>query len=441
MKGSIKVKNKQSVYNNINEFNEENDASRNKKRKKLNFAIQIVSVICAVLLWFYVSGVESSTYEEDFNALDIELKNSDRLLAEQNFSVINGYNFTADVVLSGKKSTLKKIKDSDIKAYVDLSAATKAGQNELPVVITAPNGASVVSYEPMYVTVYVGKTTAREIPIEVNATYSAQQQYILGDYVFRDDSGTTVSDVTVTGPENELANVSKAQITVDFGTIEGSVTARGKIVLLDKNNNLIENPYIKSNISELMVTLPVYMHKTVSLSVAQKYNTFADNQIYYTLEPSTLTIKGEPSVLRDIHDIVVATIDETQINETHSYYFTIPLPNGVENADTTNIVNVSATLNNIYTNTITLDVPYSFDITPPSNNLTYTISTNYVQVKLIGTTDHVLSETAAGLSAKIDMSQYNKAGSYSIPVTVSVKNSSTCHVVGSYNVSVVIAEK
>lgn len=409
----------------------------NKKEKtKRTFAAQIISVICALVLWFYVSGVESPTYEKTFPALALELVGGDLLLSQYQYTVISGYQFSVDVTLTGKRSDLNKISAEDIEVFADLLSINGAGKNELSVQISPPNGMTVQSYEPRFVTIYVGKPTAKELPITVNATYSVPSNYLLGEYRFVADNGNEITSVKLSGPENELDKVDRAQIDVNFGALNSSVEARGKIVLLDKNGNAVTNQYIKSNISEVIVTLPVYTYKTVELAVKQTYGTFTDNQLSFVITPATISVKGEPELLRDLDEILVSTINEREIDGTRSYQFTIPLPAGVENADTTNIARVAATLKNVVSHTVSLQDADHITFTPPGNGLLYKTPLKPVNIKLIGVDNTVLNATELDLIVKVDLSQYTQAGNYRVPMLLSVRDGLTYHTVGNYTLDV-----
>ena len=84
-------------------------------------------------------------------------------------SVISGYNNTVDVVLEGKKGTIRSITADDIKATADVSAITTSGRHTVAVNITAPDGTNVVSQSLSSIFVYLDSTTSVSVPVRVRS--------------------------------------------------------------------------------------------------------------------------------------------------------------------------------------------------------------------------------------------------------------------------------
>ena len=53
------------------------------------FLLRVISLLCAILLWFYVSEVESPTAEKSVESVAITLRNKDIMMNETGLSVIS----------------------------------------------------------------------------------------------------------------------------------------------------------------------------------------------------------------------------------------------------------------------------------------------------------------------------------------------------------------
>ena len=95
-------KRKNEIVTNIKEL----EKQLPKKRRLI--LPKIMSVLIAFILWFYVMAVESPVNEKTFRSIPITIEQTDSEL-----SLYSGYNTTVDITVSGKKSELNQISDSD----------------------------------------------------------------------------------------------------------------------------------------------------------------------------------------------------------------------------------------------------------------------------------------------------------------------------------------
>lgn len=328
----------------------------NEKKKSLSWLQnksliwRFVSLLCAILLWFYVSAVESPTSEKNFDSVAITLRNKDVLLTETDLSVISDAIYEADIVLSGKKSTLNKIDYEDIVATVDLSKLTEAGSHELSVSVTAPSGTTVVSTNPRYITVAIDKTVAKSFDIEPEISYNnLPSSYEMGECVVTDSQAKAVTSVTVSGPATEVERIDKVVARVDFGSLTSSVEAKTNLVCLDYYGEEISNTNVRLTPQSVIVKQPIYVTKKLNLTVSQANNTFTDSQISFKIRPSSVEVKGDPKILEELNEITLDPINERSIGEalTTTVNSLIKLPEGLELVSMQNTATITASLRNV----------------------------------------------------------------------------------------------
>ncbi|MBR6633923.1 MAG: hypothetical protein IKL05_06460 [Clostridia bacterium] len=328
----------------------------NEKKKSLSWLQnksliwRFVSLLCAILLWFYVSAVESPTSEKNFDSVAITLRNKDVLLTETDLSVISDAIYEADIVLSGKKSTLNKIDYEDIVATVDLSKLTEAGSHELSVSVTAPSGTTVVSTNPRYITVAIDKTVAKSFDIEPEISYNnLPSSYEMGECVVTDSQAKAVTSVTVSGPATEIERIDKVVARVDFGSLTSSVEAKTNLVCLDYYGEEISNTNVRLTPQSVIVKQPIYVTKKLNLTVSQANNTFTDSQISFKIRPSSVEVKGDPKILEELNEITLDPINERSIGEalTTTVNSLIKLPEGLELVSMQNTATITASLRNV----------------------------------------------------------------------------------------------
>ena len=393
-----------------------------KKQKKFfdtSLILKIVSLLCAILLWFYVSEVESPTSEKKIEAVAVTLRNKDIMTSETGLSVLSDTLYDTNIVLSGKKSTLNKINYEDITATVDLSKLTEPGTYELPISVVAPQGTSLVSTNPRFITVSVDKTVA--LPFNVETILSYSTTYEMGECTITDAQARPISAVTVSGPASDIERVDKVVAKADFGTITSSVKAKTNLVCLDINGDEITNSSIKLTPDSVIINQPVYMTKNLPLKAVQAQNTFANNQISFNVKPSSVEVKGDPKVLRELTEITLDPIDEQSvigeglINTVNSL---IKLPEEVELIGMQNTATITVSVKNVKKHYLTI-TPENLKITGLPSNLAIEFEDESWQFLIINASDKEL--TVDDLDLTLDLSLFVSAGKYKDAVTLSPK--------------------
>ena len=91
---------------------------------------KILSVIAAVILWFYVIDVRTTTEETTFYGIPIVINN---FSYTDGLDIVSGKDFTVDVEVRGKKSDLSQVTSQDIYASVNMSGIDYAGTHKMDV--------------------------------------------------------------------------------------------------------------------------------------------------------------------------------------------------------------------------------------------------------------------------------------------------------------------
>lgn len=381
---------------------------------KNSLLLKIVSLLCAVLLWFYVSAVESPTSEKNINSVAVTLRNKDVMMSETGLSVISDGVFEVNVVLSGKKSTLNKIDYEDVKATVDLSKLTEAGTHELPVYVTPPAGTTLMSTNPRYITVSIDKTISKPFEIETDIYYSTT--YDIGDSIITDTSSNAITSVTVSGPATEVDRIGKVVARIDFGSIRSSVEGKTNLVCYDINGEKITGASVKLSPNSVIIKQPLYMTKTLTLKGAQANNTFSDKQISFKISPSTITVKGDPKILEELNSITLDPINErTLINDalTNTVNSLIKLPEGLEFEGMQNTATITVNVKNVNKQT--------FPIT--EENINVINKPDFLDIRFTDASFNLLLINAAdilvpldAIKLDLDLTSYTASGEYTVNI-------------------------
>jgi len=290
--------------------------------KSRHIFAKLLCLVAAVCVWMYVMNQESVGYERTFTQIPVLVDGVSALNTESDMSVISGYDNTIDVTVSGKKSEVQALTPGDIRASVDVSVLSEAGRHTLAVDVQVPDHVALAGDGEITADVYVDINTTREIPVRiVNLDYIINSSYTFGTPVLSRET------VTVTGPQLVLENIDCAGLSFNLGNVTTSATMVGSPQLLDAKGVAISNPYIRCDVTEVTVDIPVMTTKQIKLTA-----TYASPELtsLWAVEiiPATISVTGDPIILATIYEIPVYTVT-ADAKEGEYVISSIELPEGV----------------------------------------------------------------------------------------------------------------
>ena len=300
-------------------------AQEQTERKQRHILAKLLCLIAATCVWMYVMNLESINYERTFSQIPVMIDGVTRLNADSNMSVISGYDNTVDVIISGKKSDVQKLTAEEIRASVDVSTMNTAGKFTVSVQIQPPEGFTVVNADRLTAELYLDVNTERQVPVRItNLDYIVSSAYTMGIPVLSHET------VTVKGPAQVLDLVECAALEFDLGTVTTSTTMVGTPQLEDADGVRVSNPYIRCDINEITVEIPVTMTKEIRLVASYKVPELKSNWMA-EIRPATVTVIGDPMLLAQLEEIAVYEISSSvSVGEYVVGAGVIDLPRGVD---------------------------------------------------------------------------------------------------------------
>lgn len=307
----------------------EQNISKKEKRVFSSFFAKIVCIVAAIMVWFYASGEQSTTYEKEFQG--VQIKYDMGTLDEKGYTIINGKNTTVNVVVSGTRREVNNLSSDDIMARADLSEISSSGEYPVKVNVTLPGDTNVKSIYPSELRLYIDIPTQKSFKVDVDTHNIAMSDSTLKIRKFN----LSVDEVWVTGPEEEVSKIGGAKIDIDFSgeKLANTVTRSDvTIKLVDTDGKIYSNPYVE--LDETETNVEVVVQKTVTVPIKPKYSgKFVPGEAGYseTVEPKEITIRGTPEVINSISYVETSEIPSFEITEKiYENDATITLPAGVE---------------------------------------------------------------------------------------------------------------
>ncbi|NLW73311.1 MAG: hypothetical protein GX057_00210 [Clostridiales bacterium] len=289
----------------------------------------VVCLLMALSVWLYVMSTDDTSYEHTLSYVVVNLEGMENL-TRSDMSVISGFDNVASVTLRGRRADIGGLTAEQVNAYVDLSEITETGRHTLPVKVDLPGYSTLVSIEPSHVTVNVDINAVKDVEVRVKIDYVVDATYIIGDPV------PNHKTVMVTGPQSVLDKIEYAGVSFSPGHITTSLNLSGTLKFYDEYGRIVDNPYLKCDVSTITVSVTVTMRKTVPLTVT--FESGISSNYHVEIKPGEIILLGDPKILSEINEISVYTV---KINEGSvgvpliRHISRLGLPEGViwENAD------------------------------------------------------------------------------------------------------------
>lgn len=326
-----------------------NDYETAKKNKRITDSRgfwMVVSLAAALLLWMYVNATEGVDGEKTLSGVNIEFRGADTLRESGGLIVTEQDRSTVNLTIKASRRVLGKLTSANVVAVVDLSRVTTDGWNSVSYEIEYPigvnsNDVTVVRSSADIVNFYVDRQVRKTIPVVGEFKGSTAEGYLAEDELRFDPLMVIIS-----GPKTALAQVDHAYVAITRSGVDKSLSYNTTYALRDADGNEIDDSRIMMETQEVTVTLNVLSTKTVPLDVTVIDGAGAVRGVNTRIEinPSSVVISGDASVIDSTSKINLGTIDLSTFATDYSATYAIIPPNDTDNLTGVTEATVSVTI-------------------------------------------------------------------------------------------------
>lgn len=360
-----------------------------KKNKTIDFLAKVICLLLAFFIWYYAVSVDTVIYEEEFSEIPVEIVNKGE------YEVLSGDGITVDVTLSGNRGAVRKLKNSDIRAYVDVSNVTDAGEKLFDIQFKLPSGVTLEKASVSAVTVYLDSRASKSVSVEAKPfNYSMSSEYTLNI--------SKIPDIVITGPEEIVNKVARVELPVDLKgeSITSGRKYSGKLVLIGEDGSEIseaDRRYLRLSSDTASVTVSLCGNATVPVGVVFKHGIQKPENATVSLSTKTLDVFGEIETIKNL--TVNCVIDEKTLKSGVPVNCVVGLPTGVQNVNGVSSVGVTVTLKNYTEKELTVPV---FD----ASNVRLTS----IKVRFRGESSVMSRLTSSGIKATVNIPDGESTG-------------------------------
>ena len=397
----------------------------------------IIAVLASLSLWVYVISRESEEYKQTFRGVKLELVGEDILLNSRNLVVTDPSTSTVTVEVTGPRRIVGSWSADDLIAQVDVSKLTLSAFTSLQYTVKFPDGTDTS-----------GVKTSSKTPETVNFMVSAQTKKVIpvaGSFEGRVADGFTAeapefepSTITVYGPETYLKNISRAW--VEFGSQEVNTTYSIDIgyTLQDENGEECSTTGLSFSDDTVRATLRILEIKKIPLKVILIPGAGASSETNttYSVEPDSITLAGDSSILSGLNQITLATIDLSEVDRNFTANYLIVYDDGLRNLSGITEAKVDVEIVGLETRTFTIPRE-NISCSNVTKGYSADVQNESLVVKLRGTKEDLDQIAPENIRAVADLNDYNTSGGeFMIPADITVDGSLNVGAFGEYTVSV-----
>ncbi len=311
----------------------------------------LVSFLVAICLWAYVVTVVDPEAEATYYNVPVVL-DGQSILEDRDLMIVSDKNVKVDLTLSGYRTDLNKLDNTNITLLADLSQITAPGTHTLNYSVSYPGSVQsgnihTVKKAPQQITLTVVERSEKEVPVQVQCLneasvgFRADKQNILLDH----------STVTVSGPKEVIDRITQARVVVDLADRKQTVSESFRFTLCDSRGQAVEElDHVSTNVKDVHVTvkiqpikyLPVEVNIIPGGGLTDKDVTVELLGAYFE-KNDYITVSGREDALNALKQIQL-TIDLSKEMESRIIEFPVALPSGVENVSGITTIRVQLTI-------------------------------------------------------------------------------------------------
>lgn len=415
-----------------------------KKSEKSKLISLAISLVAAIALWIYVVTIVNPEGSREITSIPVVFSGQEVLREDQGLLITEGGEQTISATFYGKNADLNKLLQSqdELTAVVDVTKVRSDRTYTMSYDIKLPSsvqdaGITVTDRSPKNVTFTVQKLVRKAV--EIRGDFSGVR---IADGYMLEKSSFDYDTVLVEGPEAVVNTIDCAQVTMTRTNLEKTVTESVSYTLVDKDGNAVDTSDLTMDIDEVEVTLNVVKYKDVPLDIEFIDGGGATSKdVKYDIEPKSITLSGDATVLDGINKIVLGTVDLTDML-TNKDTITLPIiiPNNAKNVTGVEEATVTLEICNKETAIVRIDKA-NFVLTNVPEGLEATCVTQQLQVTIRADAADINKITGGKIRVVADLSNYTLPGTHTVnEVTVYIDGYSDAGVVGEYAIVVSLAE-
>ncbi len=403
-----------------------------------NYFLLILALVVSFGIWVYMSMNSVNDTNVTISNLPIQTELSDNA-KELGLQVFSGDETTASVTLSGNRTMLGQITESDLIVTASASSVSTTGNYTLPVSATKANPSSnfqIVSNTPSSINVVVDYFKEGTFTIQDGLEYSVKDGYY-------GSTSMPYKELKISGPQSEVMKIKKVLARASIsGELTEDTEVSADIVLFDENNNELPQKLLTLSFTSMAVKVEVMPEKTVPLKPVfiNKPSGLDITEDMIKIEPSSILLAGPKEVLDNVKAINIEAIDFSLLKNEKVKFdaLSFDVLESCKNLSDNSTVSVTLDLSAMTAKQFDVE---NFTVEDLPSEYKSEVSSKSITVTVIGPKSEIDALSAENITAVINAKEANgKVGSVQMPVSFKFSSASSCWAYGTYKANLTISK-
>ncbi|MBU5669154.1 hypothetical protein KQI68_04775 [Peptoniphilus sp. MSJ-1] len=282
-------------------------------KKDKSFAMKVLSIIFAIILWSYVRSEANFVTTMNYRGIDVTYEGLSNL-KNKNLTIISPKSQTVDVKLQGYNSYMRNANRDGVSAKVDLSNLTE-GEHSVPVNVSYIDlGITVTNVSPRSIPFKIDKIVEDTFDVTINTINKPEKGLSVGEI-------SNSEQIKISGPSTVVSKISKVESVIDTAELTETSTVNAEIVAYDDTGKALEG--LTMTPSTLKVEVPILKSKNVPVTLNITENSIKDGY-QYKIEPNSITIRGNTDVIESINSIETYPINLDSVESRNNIRLKLP---------------------------------------------------------------------------------------------------------------------
>ncbi len=296
---------------------------------KNDLSIKIISLLFAIVLWFYIIQVQSPEVERTVKDVPVLFMQKAEL-EERNLMLLNDKEYTVDLRVRGQRKYLVDLTKSNLSVSADVSGIDTTGTHSVYTNVVIPYGnVEIVKQTPSVVTVTVDEIVEAEKKVFVKTVGDPKEGYTVGKIT------TEPETLKIRGAKSIVGGIDHISATVDVSGKSEDISSVETLELIGTSDTVLETTHVV--IAQDTIDVHCEILKTKLLKIKPKFAEGINSEnAWYVLDDNSVKsveIAGAAALIDSLQEIETEYITRAMISEDDEVQVKLNLPLGIESLD------------------------------------------------------------------------------------------------------------
>lgn len=296
---------------------------------KNDISTKIVSLLFAIIMWFYIIQVQSPEIEKTVKDIPV-LFTQKAELESRNLMLINDKEYTVNLKVRGQRKYLVDLNKSNLSVLADVGGLDSTGTHTVYTNVVMPYGnVEIVNQDPSVIVVSVDEIVEAEKDIRVFTRGNPAEGYHVGAIK------VTPAKMRVRGAKSIIGGIDHIAATVDVSGKSEDISTVESFELIGTADKPINTSYVTAVQDTIDVHCEILKKKTVGIDLKFEAGLNTD-RMWYTLDDNsvkTIEVAGTASAIERLERVETQLIMGHMIGEDGEVEVQLVLPAGIESLD------------------------------------------------------------------------------------------------------------